>query len=133
MVNNKILTGIIIGLAGIMNLCFAQSNEDCLMCHEDPELTTERQGRTISMYVNQNILMNSVHKDVDCVFCHEEAEVEEFPHNETLAPVNCGNCHDVAQMNFEKGIHGQALMLNDPNAPSCKECHGNHDILHLVL
>ena len=88
------------------NLASAQSNEDCMMCHEDRELTTEKRGRTISMFVNIKTLGNSVHKDVDCVFCHEDADVEEFPHNETLKPVNCGNCHDVAQERFEKGIHG---------------------------
>ncbi len=109
---------------------FGQTNEDCMMCHEDPELTTERQGRTVSMFVNLKILENSVHKDVDCALCHEEANVEDFPHNEVLAPVNCGNCHDDAQTKFDKGIHGQALHLNALYAPDCKECHGGHNILH---
>ncbi|MEZ5082336.1 MAG: cytochrome c3 family protein [Bacteroidales bacterium] len=114
----------------VINLASAQSNDDCLMCHEDPELTAERQGRTVSMYVNLSILGNSVHKDVDCVMCHEEAAVDEFPHNDILAPVNCGNCHDDAKMKFDKGIHGQALKLNALYAPDCKECHGDHNILH---
>jgi predicted CXXCH cytochrome family protein len=100
------------------------------MCHEDPELTTERQGKTISMFVNLKILENSVHKDVDCAFCHEEANIEDFPHAEVLAPVNCGSCHEDAMANFDKGIHGQALRLNALYAPDCKECHGSHDILH---
>ncbi len=111
------------------NIIPAQSNEDCMMCHEDPELTTERKGRTISMYVNIKTLEYSVHKDVDCVFCHEDADVEEFPHNEVLSPVKCGNCHDIAKEKFDKGIHGQALQLNALYAPDCKECHGEHDIL----
>ncbi len=111
------------------NFVSGQSNEDCMMCHEDPDLTTERQGRTISMFVNLRILGNSVHKDVDCVMCHEDADVEEFPHNEVLNPVNCGNCHDIAQERFDKGIHGQALHLNALYAPDCKECHGDHNVL----
>jgi predicted CXXCH cytochrome family protein len=110
-------------------LATGQSNEDCLMCHEDPELTAERQGRTVSMFVNMNIIHSSVHKDVDCVLCHEDADVEDFPHEDMLAPVKCGNCHDEALINFEKGIHGQALKLNALYAPDCKECHGEHDIL----
>ena len=112
-----------------ISAAFGQSNEDCMMCHEDPELTTERNGRTISMFVNLNPLMSSVHKDVDCVMCHEDADVEDFPHEENLKPVDCGICHDVAQERFEKGIHGQALKLNALYAPSCSECHGEHYIL----
>ena len=108
----------------------AQSNEDCMMCHEDKELTAERKGRTVSMFVNLNMLGSSVHKDVDCILCHEDAEVEDFPHEDNLAPVKCGNCHDVAQDMFDRGIHGQALKMNALYAPDCKECHGTHDILH---
>lgn len=108
---------------------FGQSNEDCMFCHEDPELTTERNGRTVSMFVNLNVFQRSVHGDVDCVFCHEDAEVEDFPHPEQLAPVNCGNCHDEAQEHFDKGIHGQALQMNAIYAPTCAECHGEHNVL----
>ncbi len=130
MAKSKILTGLMLGMLGIVTLASGQSNEDCMMCHEDPELTAERRGRTVSMFVNLNVLQNSVHREVDCILCHEDAEVEEFPHNEVLAPVKCGNCHDEAQMMFDKGIHGQALQMNALYAPTCKECHGEHDILH---
>jgi len=108
-----------------------QSNEDCLGCHEDAELTAIRQGKTISLFVNNSILMNSVHKDVLCASCHPDAFVDEYPHPEILAPVNCGsiNCHAVAQNEFDKGIHGQALQLKALYAPNCKECHGDHNIL----
>ncbi|MCK5705293.1 MAG: hypothetical protein KAI29_29285, partial [Cyclobacteriaceae bacterium] len=107
----------------------AQSNEDCMMCHEDHELTSERRGRTVSMFVNINTIGASVHKDLDCVFCHEGADVEEFPHDENLEPVRCGTCHDVAEARFNRGVHGQALKLNALYAPDCKECHGSHYVL----
>ena len=106
-----------------------QSNDDCMICHDDKELVSEAGRRAKSMYVNGKTLSNSVHKDVDCVMCHAEADVEDFPHPETLTPVNCGDCHDEATINFEKGIHGQALKLNALYAPDCKECHGSHNIL----
>lgn len=111
------------------NMIFSQTDEDCMMCHEDPELTTERRGRTVSMFVNQRVLKNSVHKDVECQSCHPEAGVEEFPHEENLPTVECGFCHDIAQERFDSGIHGQALRLNALYAPDCKECHGTHGIL----
>lgn len=116
-------------LATSLSATFAQSDDDCMMCHEDAALTATRQGKTVSMFVNKSIVKNSVHKDVECASCHQEAAVEEFPHMEDLAPVDCGFCHDIAQMEFEKGIHGQALKLNALYAPTCTECHGEHDIL----
>jgi hypothetical protein len=103
----------------LINNIIGQSNDDCLTCHEDPTLTTTRQGKTYSMFVNRNLLMSSVHKDVECASCHPDAAVDEFPHPETLAPVDCGFCHDEAMKEFERGIHGQALKLNALYAPDC--------------
>ncbi|MEE4258542.1 MAG: cytochrome c3 family protein [Bacteroidales bacterium] len=112
-----------------INPSYSQSDEDCMMCHEDPELTTERRGRTVSMFVDLRTLNNSVHKDVECSSCHPEAGADDFPHAENLPTVECGFCHDIAQERFDSGIHGQALRLNALYAPDCKECHGTHDIL----
>jgi predicted CXXCH cytochrome family protein len=109
---------------------WSQTDEDCLFCHDDKTLTAERQGKTVSMYVNHATLKNSVHKEVECASCHPDAAVEEFPHPEILGKVDCGFCHDEAFQEFDKGIHGQALRLNALYAPTCEECHGGHDVLH---
>jgi len=111
------------------SLLAAQTNEDCATCHEDPELTTKRQGRTISLYVDFQKFAGSVHKDLDCTSCHMDADVKEFPHPERLESVNCGTCHDVAGEQFFAGIHGRALRRGAPYAPTCSECHGEHYIL----
>ena len=110
----------------------AQSDEDCMMCHEDPELTTERNGQTVSMFVQAENLKRTVHGDVNCIECHDDVNTEEFFHadqSKKLKPVDCGKCHKPSAMQFSAGIHGQALKLNEPYAPDCKECHGTHDIL----
>ncbi len=107
----------------------AQSNEDCMMCHEDPEMVSEADGKNRPLFVNLKKIAKSPHNEVDCAFCHEDAAVEEFPHPERLAPVNCGNCHDEAMAKFNIGIHGKAFKANAKYAPNCKECHGSHDIL----
>lgn len=115
-----------------LNLTIAQSNEDCMMCHEDPELVMERDGKTFSMLIDTNILFRSVHRSVKCAACHEDVVADDFPHafqEKRLMPVNCGKCHKDADMQFYKGIHGQALSLNEPYAPDCKECHGSHNML----
>ncbi len=108
---------------------WSQSNDDCAMCHDDPDLTTTVNGREVSRYIPANILEHSVHSYLECVSCHTDAAVEDFPHPEKLQPVNCGECHDDAMSNFLGGIHGTAFQANDKNAPNCAECHGTHEIL----
>ena len=107
----------------------AASNEDCQMCHSDNELTTVRKGRTISLYVDEDVFDASVHQDLECVNCHNDADVDEFPHPEMLEKAACGNCHGDAQEEFMGGIHGMALERGAAYAPTCEECHGKHDIL----
>ena len=72
----------------------------------------ERNGKTVSAYVKTSILNKSPHKDIDCVYCHEDADVEDFPHAENLNRVNCESCHPVAEMQFNKGIHGKIFSQN---------------------
>lgn len=127
---NLVLLGLLLFIYTPLTL--AQSNEDCMMCHEDPELTSERNGKTFNWFVNLKKLQRSVHKDADCLDCHQDVDTEEYLHADQLkklAPVDCASCHDGAGMMFYKGIHGQALELKEPFAPDCKECHGSHEIL----
>lgn len=112
-----------------INAVYSQSNEDCMMCHEDPELTMEKNGKTISVFVQTSVINKSPHKDVDCASCHVDADVEDFPHPEKLNTVECGSCHPVSEMQFASGIHGKVFSQNGLYAPDCKECHGTHDIL----
>lgn len=108
----------------------AQTNNDCMDCHSDPDLTMERMGKEVSVHVNLDLFNKSVHMDMDCIDCHEEAAVgEDFPHPESLERVVCGNCHDDSQENFDIGIHGQALQKGLMYSPNCSDCHGTHDIL----
>ena len=122
---------ILVGLFMLLNTLnvLAQSNDDCMNCHNDPELTKIRSGKKISLYVKPTALDHSVHKTLECVDCHAEAAVSDFPHPETLKPVDCGQCHDDAREKYFRGIHGRAFLANDKYAPDCKECHGSHDIL----
>ncbi|MFC2157370.1 cytochrome c3 family protein [Acidobacteriota bacterium] len=113
----------------IASFTWAQSNEDCEACHSDRDLTAQRGGRTVSMFVNFGQFSRSVHKDAECVDCHQDAAVDDFPHPEGLEKVNCGMCHDVADEEFQSGIHGRALKRGAPYAPTCSECHGTHSIL----
>lgn len=112
-----------------LNSISAQGNDDCLMCHDDPGLKSEKPGKKLSRYVPANALSMSVHRNVTCAACHKDAAVDDYPHPETLKAVDCGSCHTDAKEKFLRGSHGRAFLANDKYAPSCKECHGTHDIL----
>jgi nitrate/TMAO reductase-like tetraheme cytochrome c subunit len=86
----------------------AQTNNDCMLCHEDKDLTTIKSGKRISVYVNIGLYRKSVHKNLKCIDCHKDAAVD-FPHPERLKKVNCGSCHKEAMKMFESGLHGQAF------------------------
>ncbi|TNF84915.1 MAG: hypothetical protein EP299_00140, partial [Acidobacteria bacterium] len=70
-----------------------QENEDCLMCHEDPDLTGTRDGLEISVHVDPEVFSASIHADVDCIMCHMDLEGTDF-HDEEVEPVDCSMCHD---------------------------------------
>ncbi|RMD58724.1 hypothetical protein D6833_12535 [Candidatus Parcubacteria bacterium] len=106
----------------------ALAQEACLDCHGDKELTsTSETGEEISLYVDARKFANSVHGDFDCTDCH--VDVEQIPHPETLEKVDCGMCHDDAALAYAGSVHGEALAQGAEEAPSCADCHGEHDIL----
>lgn len=109
---------------------FPQSNEDCLTCHEDNTLTTERKGKAISLYVNVKMLQNSPHRKLTCVSCHVGFNAEDLPHKDNIQPINCLSCHKDARVKHQ--FHPQmknANGINGPEGASCKTCHGTHDIV----
>jgi len=40
--------------------------------------------------------------------------------------VDCTSCHEEVGQKYLGSTHGQLVLNNDPNGPSCKECHGTH-------
>jgi len=109
----------------------AQSDEDCLACHSEPDLEGERAGRPISVYVDPAAYAASIHHELGCAACHLDLEGTDFPHVEEPQPVECSLCHgDVAEQ-LAAGPHGR--WPPDPSSPSagCVRCHGAHDILPL--
>ena len=106
----------------------AQENEECLTCHGDRDLTTERDGRTVSLYVSEKGFAGSVHEPLTCVGCHMDVAGMEGYHETPLEKVDCGACHDEIQARHAASLHGRALARGDRMAPSCTDCHGLHDI-----
>lgn len=107
---------------------YSQENSDCLMCHGDDSLTGTRNGKTISVFVEEKKLSSSVHADVECISCHVDLEGTDA-HDENVKKAKCYLCHDDIQGRYDQSLHGKAFARGDRLAPVCQDCHGSHDIL----
>jgi len=107
----------------------AQDNSDCFGCHDDESLTGTKNGRTISVFVGEKKFTQFVHGQVPCIGCHVDLKDAEFPHEDDLKPATCNGCHQTEQEQHAKSLHGKALARGDNLAPTCKTCHGSHEIL----
>ena len=110
------------------------ANADCMRCHADQKLRRARDGK--SMYVNRGRGQPLApqppggSKKVACSQCHSEVNASHVRPCETITHgVDCTSCHDEIGKLYVTSIHGQLNGKNDPNAPTCKECHGTHGIL----
>lgn len=112
-----------------INLSYSQEDEVCLDCHSDPTLTTERNGKTVQLFIKNDAYAKSVHGENGCISCHDDVDPEDLPHEEILKKVECQNCHDSEYESYTVSLHGQASERRDPYAPTCTSCHGSHYVL----
>ena len=96
----------------------SKSTEVCLSCHEDENLTMEKDGKKISLYVNPSEYKNSVHAGAECNDCHTGYNPDELPHSKSSQKVNCGSCHDDTK-GIESSVHANV---------NCADCHSKHGI-----
>lgn len=107
------------------------AEERCLSCHQNPELTTEKSGVRLSLFVDGTSYKDSIHGALSCTVCHDEIDQEKFPHASKIKPVNCGNCHDQPLQDWLGSVH--TLNIGGKGAAaSCSDCHGRHDILPIA-
>lgn len=117
----------------------AMSNEDCLACHETPDMFLPLEsGELLYLTVNQVVYDTSVHgrEGYACVQCH--TDITTFPHPEqkqttvrdfqVAAAESCGNCHTQEQEIYQQGDHAKVLADGDINSAVCTDCHGAHQI-----
>jgi hypothetical protein len=110
---------------------FSQSNDDCLICHDDPGFKGRIKGKNVSLHLNQKTFALSVHGDLNCIDCHSNYDADDIPHTKVHSRVDCGGCHRDIQKLYVDCLHGQAKAKGDPLAPLCQDCHGNHEILQV--
>jgi len=107
----------------------ASAEEICLGCHADAELEMEREGAAVSLHVDEDVYLKSVHGDMECGDCHIGYDPEDIPHAKISKTVDCGACHADAVEEYESSAHNAARSHGANESPSCVNCHGKHDIL----
>jgi len=100
-------------------------NDDCLACHDDATATASN-GRSIA--VAAKVFADSIHGPMACTDCHADLAHAEFPHADTLSPVNCSGCHADPVAAYGKSVHAEARSAGNTSAARCVDCHGMHDI-----
>src|ERR1051325_1432871 len=108
----------------------AQSRSDCLTCHSDHSLSKEREGKQVSLYVEDSVLDHSPRRNLVCVPCHTGFNPDNVPAKEKMEPVKCLTCHGGVQV--KHSFHPQmaaALAAHEEPDVSCKDCQGTHDVV----
>ncbi|MBP6672774.1 MAG: hypothetical protein KA247_06470, partial [Bacteroidetes bacterium] len=119
---------LLFGVIVAMTPAAAQDKAECLACHSDKSLTMEKNGKTRPIFVDEKKYGGSIHKDLECNSCHEGFDPNNLPHKDPIGKVNCGTCHAKEQGQYEQCRHGKLSAKGDPLAPTCTDCHGNHEI-----
>ena len=102
-------------------------NAVCLDCHADTELVRETAYKPgTSVFVDAAALEAGVHEGMECTDCHTQATED---HQERLAAAACADCHEEVATAYDASLHGIARDHGEPDAPTCADCHGIHNIL----
>ena len=117
-------------LVGVQTARGAQKlkDADCLACHSDSTLTTDVNGKSVSLFVDEGKLKHSIHGGMfGCVDCH--TDVKSLVHATPPQKVKCGQCHADAQEAFARSKHAMAR-LSGAAAAGCQDCHGGaHEVM----
>lgn len=113
------------------SLVLGTSDQECLKCHEKPDVFKTVYDQQVSLTVKKEEIQNSSHKNIPCVKCHSDIDPQRKRPCETAGRVDCSNCHAQVAEDYFESNHGIAYVQKDPNAPYCSHCHGTHSVLSI--
>jgi len=98
----------------------------CLTCHNDEQFSRFSQS-----------VHGAVRKDgraiATCSDCHSTHGIQKVTEKEsadrkTFAEKMCSRCHGDVAAKFMQSDHGKALAASVKGAPTCIDCHGEHEV-----
>jgi cytochrome b subunit of formate dehydrogenase len=98
----------------------------CTACHGQ----IDRDGDTVSLYIDEQNFSDSVHEGTACAQCHTDVTVSKERACETVqSAVDCSICHAEQVTEYQDSTHGTLHAEGDTDAPSCQDCHVKHATL----
>lgn len=103
------------------------ANAECFRCHADPDLSVERDGRKVSLFIDEARYAASSHSSTACAQCHSEvSSALKRPCAAIQHKVDCAVCHAEVVQLWQESAHGKFAAQDDPAAPTCRTCHEPH-------
>ncbi len=94
----------------------------CRSCHEDQY--TRAQDSVHGAALRAGRL-----EAATCVDCHGGHDIQPPDEPRQRISLTCGQCHTTIFEEYRSSVHGAALLGEDnPDVPTCIDCHGVHDI-----
>ena len=94
----------------------------CRTCHE--EQYTRAQDSVHGAFLREGRM-----EAATCVDCHGGHDIQSPNEPRQRISLTCGSCHGVIFEEYRTSVHGAALLdENNPDVPTCIDCHGVHDI-----
>jgi len=122
---------------------FKIESEACMKCHLDEKLFPGEETGSAKFVAQYK---TSVHASIGkggmesagCTDCHGDHMIQspDDPKSSTKRAQlveTCGKCHADVVANFKKSKHGKELINNNKDAPTCSDCHGEHNIQATLL
>lgn len=99
----------------------------CMSCHGDRNLTKTVNGKTVSLFVDEQSIRHSVHATSTCIRCHTNISPSRRPVCKDSGPVDCSICHAEPVAEYTKSVHGKLRAQGVDDAPTCADCHQHHN------
>lgn len=99
---------------------------NCRLCHE-------RQTESYGASVHGRAVKDGDASAATCQDCHDSHEVQPpsmpgSPLHYTHQAQTCGKCHEQEAGDLAGSVHGQAAAAGVRDAPTCTDCHAEHQI-----
>ncbi|WP_157913044.1 cytochrome c3 family protein [Candidatus Promineifilum breve] len=96
--------------------------EQCARCHQ-----TQQEGH--QQGVHAQALAEGNQDAATCVDCHGSHDTALPNQPRSRISLTCRQCHSTIFDEFARSVHGEALLGDEnPNVPTCAECHGVHSV-----
>jgi len=99
-----------------------QQNLVCQRCHE------QNFDKTLDSVHGEQLMAGNLDAAA-CTDCHGSHDIPVPNEPRQNIPMMCEQCHTEIFAEYSESVHGEALFQeNDPDVPTCIDCHGVHDI-----